>query len=94
MTVRAARMGAQVAVSLEASSPQERLELFALAHGMSDRERELLGMLAGGSDTKVIAARMFLSELTVQDHLKSIFVKSATHNRRTLLAQILGIRSG
>jgi DNA-binding CsgD family transcriptional regulator len=94
ITVRAARMGAQVAVSLEASSPEERLEVFALAHGMSEREAELLGMLAGGSDTKLIAERMFLSELTVQDHLKSIFAKSKTHNRRSLLAQIFGVRPG
>ncbi|MCY0905299.1 helix-turn-helix domain-containing protein [Arthrobacter sp. H14-L1] len=94
ITVRAARMGSQIAVSLEASSPEERLEVFALAHGMSAREAELLAMLADGSDTKLIAQRMFLSELTVQDHLKSIFAKSQTHNRRSLLAQIVGTRAG
>lgn len=94
ITVRAARIGAQVAVSLEASSPEERLAVFARAHGMSQREVELMVLLAGGSDTKRIAERMFLSELTVQDHLKSIFAKSETHNRRSLLAQILGIRPG
>jgi DNA-binding CsgD family transcriptional regulator len=33
---------------------------------------------------------MFLSEHTVQDHLKSIFAKTATHSRRTLLALTLG----
>lgn len=93
ITVRAARIGAQVAVSLEASSPEERLEVFAQSHGMSEREAELLGLLAGGSDTKLIAERMFLSELTVQDHLKSIFAKSKAHNRRSLLAQIFGVRS-
>lgn len=94
ITVRAARMDSQIAVSLEASSPEERLEVFALAHGMSKREVELLSMLAEGSDTKLIAERMFLSELTVQDHLKSMFTKSKTHNRRSLLAQIFGTRSG
>ncbi len=93
LTVRAARMGAQIAVSLEASSPGERLEVHALAHGLSERERELLGMLADGSDTKRIAARMYLAELTVQDHLKSIFATTGTHNRRSLLAQMFGIRS-
>ncbi len=94
ITVRAARMGSQIAVSLEATSPEERLEVFALAHGMSAREAELLGMLADGSDTKLIAQRMCLSELTVQDHLKSIFAKSQTHSRRFLLAQIVGTRAG
>jgi DNA-binding CsgD family transcriptional regulator len=33
---------------------------------------------------------MFVSEHTVQDHLKSIFAKTATRNRRTLLAPALG----
>jgi DNA-binding CsgD family transcriptional regulator len=33
---------------------------------------------------------MFLSEHTVQDHLKSVFAKTAAHNRRTLLARALG----
>jgi DNA-binding NarL/FixJ family response regulator len=94
ITVRAARMGAQIAVSLEASSPEERLEVFALAHGMSPRETELLGKLANGSDTKLIAERMFVSELTVQDHLKSIFAKSHTHSRRSLLTRIFGTGVG
>jgi DNA-binding CsgD family transcriptional regulator len=94
LTARAARLGSRIVVSLEPSSPAERLDMFALAHGMSDRETELLRMLADGSDTRTIAERMFLSELTVQDHLKSVFAKSRTHNRRTLLAQIFGTRAG
>lgn len=93
ITARAARLGSHIAVSLKTSSAEERLEVFALSHGMSVRERELLGLLADGSDTQRIAQRMFVSELTVQDHLKSIFAKTRTHNRRALLAQILGTRS-
>ncbi|KQQ94827.1 hypothetical protein ASF72_19590 [Arthrobacter sp. Leaf141] len=94
ITVRAARMGSQIAVTLEAAAPDERLEVYALAYGMTPREAELLGMLVAGSDTKTIAAAMTLSELTVQDHLKTIFAKSRTHNRRSLLAQIVGTRVG
>jgi DNA-binding CsgD family transcriptional regulator len=33
---------------------------------------------------------MFLSENTVQDQLKSIFAKTGTSNRRTLLARAVG----
>lgn len=44
----------------------------------------------GGSDTREVAARMFLSEHTVQDHLKSIFAKTSARSRRTLLARVLG----
>jgi DNA-binding CsgD family transcriptional regulator len=31
-----------------------------------------------------------VSEHTVQDHLKSIFAKTATRTRRALIAQVLG----
>jgi DNA-binding CsgD family transcriptional regulator len=31
-----------------------------------------------------------VSEHTVQDHLKSIFAKTGTRNRRTLLARLTG----
>ncbi|MEO6826843.1 MAG: LuxR C-terminal-related transcriptional regulator [Microbacteriaceae bacterium] len=94
LSVRAARMGEQLAVSLEPTSPAERLELFALSHYMTPREALLLGYLADGSDTKSMAKRMFLSELTVQDHLKSIFAKAGVHSRKSLLARILGTHSG
>ena len=92
LTLRAARIDTNIAVTLEESSPVERLEVFARAHGLSERERELLSLLAHGSDTRQIAERMFLSEHTVQDHLKSVFAKTADHNRRTLVARILGTR--
>lgn len=32
---------------------------------------------------------MFVSEHTVQDHLKSIFIKTGTRTRRALLARVL-----
>lgn len=44
-----------------------------------------------GADTRELARRMFVSEHTVQDHLKSIFAKTSAHNRRTLLSRALGI---
>jgi DNA-binding NarL/FixJ family response regulator len=54
------------------------------------RETELLQHLAGGADTREVARLMFVSENTVQDHLKSIFDKSTARSRRTLLARALG----
>ncbi len=97
MTVRAARLdgagpaGEQdIVVTLEESSAAERVDLFCRAFGLTARERELVDHLVGGRDTREIARRMFLSENTVQDHLKSIFAKTATRNRRTLLSRALG----
>ena len=96
-TLRAARIGhaerpdqRAIAVTIEESSPVERMSLFARAFGLSAREQELLGHLMTGIDTREVARRMFLSEYTVQDHLKSIFSRTSMRNRRTLLSRALG----
>ena len=70
--------------------PAERTALFGRTVGLSAREAELLNHLVMGSDTQRIAQQMFLSQHTVQDHLKSIFTKAGTRNRRTLLARCAG----
>lgn len=97
VTLRAARIGdgaaladRDIAVTIEEASPTERADLFARAFGFSARERELLAHLMNGASTRKIAGQMFLSEHTVQDHLKSIFAKTATRNRPTLLSRALG----
>jgi DNA-binding NarL/FixJ family response regulator len=97
LTLRAARIedtrppdARDIAVTLEDSSPAERAALFAAAHALTSRESELLNHLIRGVDTSELARLMFLSQHTVQDHLKSIFTKTSVHNRRTLLAQVLG----
>ena len=77
-------------MTIEKSSPTERLTLFARAFGLSARETELLGLLVPGPDTRELGRQMFLSEHTVQDHLKSIFAKTAVRSRRTLLSRALG----
>jgi Bacterial regulatory proteins, luxR family len=48
-------------------------------------------LLATGSDTRTMARQLSLSELTVQDHLKSIFAKTGVRDRVTLLSRALGI---
>ena len=94
LSLRAARMDApgepHIAVTIEATTPAERTALFARAFGLSGREAELLDHLRAGRDTHDVAARMHLSEHTVQDHLKSIFTKTGTRNRRTLLSRATG----
>jgi len=90
VTLRAARIGENIAVTIEETSPGARVTLFTRAFGLSSRETELLGHLVGGSDTREVAARMFVSEHTVQAHLKSIFAKTSVRSRRALLARVLG----
>jgi DNA-binding CsgD family transcriptional regulator len=97
LMLRAARIGAaaptdgqDIAVAIEAVPAAERMSLFGLACGLSARELALLNHLRMGFDTRRVAGEMFLSENTVQDHLKSIFAKTGTSNRRTLLARAVG----
>jgi DNA-binding CsgD family transcriptional regulator len=97
LSLRAARIGdaeppdmRNIAVTIEEAAPAERLSMFVRAFGLSAREAELLSHLGSGADTKEIARRRFLSEHTVQDHLKSIFSKTSTRNRHALLSRALG----
>lgn len=96
LSFRAARMAgtdpaaADIAVTIETASPPERLDLFNRAHGLSTREVDLMVALARGSDTRELAKELYVSENTVQDHLKSIFSKTGTRNRRALIARALG----
>jgi DNA-binding CsgD family transcriptional regulator len=97
LTLRAARLdtpGApqdrEIAVTIEESAAAERVDLYGRAAGLTDRETDVLGHLATGLDTREVAGRMFVSGLTVQDHLKAVFAKTGTHSRRALLAQALG----
>jgi DNA-binding CsgD family transcriptional regulator len=97
LTFRAARVQddvrspeSDIAVSIEVASPNERLDLYSRAHALSPRERELLALVVNGADTRTVAERLFLSEHTVQDHLKAIFAKTGTRNRRTLVNRVTG----
>lgn len=95
LSLSAARMAgpetvADIAVTIERASALDRMDLFSRAHTLSRRETKLMLLLARGSDTRQLAAALYLSENTVQDHLKSIFVKTGTRSRGALLARALG----
>lgn len=91
LTVRAGRIDADtIAVSIEEATPAERIAVFARAFALTGRETELLQRLSSGADTHELARAMFLSEHTVQDHLKSVFTKTSVRTRRALLARALG----
>lgn len=98
LTLRAARLEptgdspetTDIAVTIERCAPADRLDLFCRVHELSAREADVLRCLADGEDTRAVAARLFLSEYTVQDHLKSVFDKAGVRNRRALLARALG----
>jgi DNA-binding CsgD family transcriptional regulator len=93
VTVRASRLGDDVAVSIEPSTAAERADLVARSAGLSDRETEVLGVLAAGLTSPEIARRLHLSEHTVNDHVKAVLARTGARNRQQLLARILGTAS-
>ena len=90
ISVQAARLGEDIAVTLGPVEQRERWTLFCRTHGLSGRETQIVTCLAEGDDTHALAARLHLSEHTIQDHLKAVFAKTAVNSRRELLARARG----
>ncbi|MCU1686984.1 MAG: LuxR family transcriptional regulator [Amycolatopsis sp.] len=77
-----------MAVILQAATAPAVAPLISLAYGLTARERELTELVLHGCDTAGIAARLFISRHTVQDHLKSIFAKTGVRSRRDLVTRV------
>jgi DNA-binding CsgD family transcriptional regulator len=90
VTVRASRLGDDIAISIETSTTAERADLLARSAALTERETEVLGALVAGLTSPEIAARLFLSEHTVNDHVKAVLARTGARNRQQLLARILG----
>ncbi len=65
---------------------QERLR----SEGLSAREVEIGHWVLQGLSNKEVAARCFITEQTVKDHLKHIYQKLGIHQRSRLFARLLG----
>ena len=59
---------------------------------LTDREREVVGLIAQGLKNKQIAARLFISQTTVTHHLSSIYAKLGVADRLELV--IYALRHG
>lgn len=93
LMVRASRLegqstAAQTAIVLAPATPIEVAPMIMDAYGLTQRERELMGLVLRGMSTKELGATMRISNLTVQQHLKSIFDKTGVRSRRELAAQV------
>ena len=56
------------------------------AHGLTERELEVLRLVAAGKTNKAIAAELVLSERTVDRHVSNIFAKLGVSSRAAATA--------
>jgi DNA-binding NarL/FixJ family response regulator len=56
------------------------------AHGLTQRELQVLRFVAAGKPNKLIARELFLSEKTIDRHLSNIFVKLNVGSRTAATA--------
>ena len=65
---------------------------------LTEREREVLSLIAEGLSNKAIAARLFVTERTVEAHVKQIFMKlridASPESHRRVLAVLAYLRGG
>ncbi|BAU29008.1 LuxR family transcriptional regulator [Aneurinibacillus soli] len=90
LTIRASKLhglehAPRLAVSFETAGPADTLRLLAEACELSEREKQILDALIKGMSTKELALSLHISAYTVQDHIKSIFVKTGVTSRRELV---------
>ena len=78
----------RVAVLIESAAGDQLLGLLLTAYGLTARERDICREVMGGQSTAAIAERLFISPLTVQDHLKAIFAKVGVRSRGGLVATL------
>jgi DNA-binding NarL/FixJ family response regulator len=64
----------------------------AIRAELSDRELEVLKLIANGKDNAQIAAELVISPKTVKNHISNILMKLQIHNR--IQAAVYAVRSG
>jgi LuxR family transcriptional regulator, maltose regulon positive regulatory protein len=73
-----------VAAEALLAQPRHAVEL---VEPLSEREREILGLVAAGLSNAQIAARLFIGTGTVKTHVSHLFGKLDASSRTQLLAK-------
>lgn len=78
----------RIAVIIEPAHPARIMPLLMTTYGLTEREQDVTRLILQGNSTTEIAARLFVSAHTVQQHLKSIFDKTGVRSRREMVGQV------
>jgi DNA-binding CsgD family transcriptional regulator len=70
------------------SDPEEVASLNVASFNLTDREAEIAGLVARGRSTREISSALFISEHTVNNHLRSIFEKVGVNSRREMVQRL------
>jgi DNA-binding NarL/FixJ family response regulator len=84
-------IAAKVLQRIRATSAQPEIEEMIRAE-LSEREIEVLKLIANGKDNAVIAAELHISPKTVKNHISNILMKLQIDNR--IQAAVYAVRSG
>jgi DNA-binding NarL/FixJ family response regulator len=89
-------VGPQLAAALTGMLAGQRADAPRRVAGLSERETEILGLIARGRTNAQIARDLVLSEKTVRNHITSIFAKLGVRDREQACerARELGLRDG
>ncbi len=79
---------AETVVVIEPTKPEELLPFSMAAYGLSPREEELVKLVVRGLSTKRISQTLFISEHTVDNHLRSVFKKVGVRSRGELVKRL------
>ena len=77
-----------VAIVIEPAKSSEIAPIIIEAYSLTPREREVVAALASGDTTSEIATRLYLSQHTVRDHIKTVFEKVGVSSRAELVAKL------
>jgi DNA-binding CsgD family transcriptional regulator len=81
-------------VIFEMAQPAEIAPLIMQAYNLTRREGEVTQCVLRGCSTNEIAMQLYISQNTVQDHLKAIFEKVSVSSRGELAARIFRQQHG